>query len=201
MDAASASNVIRPNWSALFQARVEAELANLERQRGDQTAAIARLRGSRLENEQYDLIEGRAHGRVWAEQRAEYRALKRLAKGAHQYKNAWDHPWEWLCKAVDPQGLFTDKELGAHLFADECSDRLEYETYLQSFIEGAIEAWTELAPHVEADDPATKDTKNYLPDLGPCVAPAATGTSTESTEHSAEPQEGKIDGPQLLASD
>jgi hypothetical protein len=72
MDAASASNVIRPNWSAVFRVCIEAELANLERQRGDQTAAIARLRTSRLENEQYELIEGRAHGRVWAEQRVAY---------------------------------------------------------------------------------------------------------------------------------
>jgi hypothetical protein len=72
MDAASASNVIRPNWSAVFRVRVEAELANLEHQRGDQTAAIVRLRSSRLENEQYELIEGRAHGRVWAEQRVAY---------------------------------------------------------------------------------------------------------------------------------
>lgn len=148
MNAASASNIIRPNWSALLRPRIEAELANLERQRGDQAAAIARLRASRLENEQYDLIDGTAHGRAWAEQRADYRALKRLARGAHQYKNAWDHPWEWLCKALDPQGRFTDEELGAHLFADECSDRLEYGTYLRAFIEGAIEAWKELAPHV-----------------------------------------------------
>jgi 3-mercaptopyruvate sulfurtransferase SseA len=132
MDAVSASNVIRPNWSALFRARVETELANLEQQRGDQTAAIARLRASKLENEQHDLIDGRAHGRPWAGQRADYRALKRLVKGGHQYKNAWDYPWEWLCKAVDPYDLATDEELCAHLFGDQFSDRREYETYLWS---------------------------------------------------------------------
>jgi hypothetical protein len=184
MDAASASNVIRPNWSALFRARIEAELANLEQQRGDQTAAIARLRASRLENEQYDLVDGKAHGRAWAEQRADYRALKRLAKGVSQYKNAQDHPWEWLCHAVDPQGLVTDAELGAHLFNDGCSDRLEYKTYLGAFVEGAIETWKELAPYVESEEkPATKD---YLPKLGSCVALAATEVRA-TTEQPADP--------------
>jgi hypothetical protein len=130
------SNEIRPNWSALLSPRIEAELANLERQRDGQSAAIARLRASRPESERHDLIDGAAHGRKWAEQRAEYRALKRLAKGPSQYKNAWDHPWERLCRAVDRQGLATDEELCSHFFADDCSDRLEYETYLRGFIEG-----------------------------------------------------------------
>jgi hypothetical protein len=39
MDAASASNVIRPNWSALFRARIEAELANLEQQQAEERPA------------------------------------------------------------------------------------------------------------------------------------------------------------------
>jgi hypothetical protein len=175
MGAVTASNVIRPNWSAIFRERAEAELAKLER--GDEAAAIARLRASRLESEQFDLKDGKAHGRAWAEQTAEYCAFKRLTKGAAQYQNLWDYPWDCLCKAVDPRDLFTDGELSIHLFGDQFSDRREYETYLKAFIEGAIERWRQLAPHVEAhNDTAQED---YLPELGPCVASTATGTSTE----------------------
>jgi hypothetical protein len=137
-----------------------------------------------LENEQYDVVDGKAHGRAWVEQRADYRALKRLAKGVSQYENAQDHPWEWLCHAIDPQGLVTDAELGAHLFTDGCIDRLEYKTYLCAFIEGAIETWKELAPHVESEEnPATKD---YLPELGSCVTSAATEVRA-TTEQLADP--------------
>jgi hypothetical protein len=176
MDAVAASNVIRPNWSAIFRERAEAELAKLER--GYEAAAIARLRTSRLESEQFDLKDGKAHGRAWAEQTAEYRALKRLTKGAGQYQNVWDYPWDWLCKAVDPRDLFTDQEVCIHLFGDQFSDRREYQTYLKAFIEGAIEKWKELAPHVEANDDSTKTAKkDYLPELGPCVASIPAETS------------------------
>jgi hypothetical protein len=94
---------------------------------------------------------------------------------------------------VDPLGLATDDELCAHPFGDQFSDGREYETYLGAFTEGAIERWRELAPQVEADNPVTKDTKYYLPDLGLCLASAATevraiteqpSDPSDSTRHS-----------------
>jgi hypothetical protein len=59
--------------------------------------------------------------------------LKRLAKGVAQYQNLWGYPWDWLCKAVGPQDLFTDEELCVHLFDDQFSDRPEYQTSRHSF--------------------------------------------------------------------
>jgi hypothetical protein len=46
----------------------------------------------------------------------------------------------------------------------------------------------ELVSYVERE---VEDSKDYLPELGPCVMPAETETSAESTDQTAEPQETK----------
>jgi hypothetical protein len=97
MVAVATSNVVENiNWSAIVRPRIESELANLERPRGDATSAIERLRASKLASEKQDLIDGKADGRRWAAMTAEYRTLRRLQLSAARYENAWDRPGKQL---------------------------------------------------------------------------------------------------------
>jgi len=160
-------NVARPNWSALVRPRNEAEIVKLKRERGDQTAAIARLRASKLEQDRENMIQGWKDGSEWAEERAEYLALKRLEKSVRNLPNLWDRPWQRLREANDPQSNYSDERLCRHLFEDPLCECLDYPSYLTAFIEGALAAWVAIADDVEADDPEATD---YLPQLGPYVA-------------------------------
>ena len=99
---------------------------------------IERLRASKQEADDRDKVEGREHGRTWAENVAEYRDLQRLARH-------WDDdddlgPLETLIKAVNPN----DAQWNAldYLFGDlnfEASDE-----YYLAFIKGAVEFFQEV---------------------------------------------------------
>ena len=165
MAAASESNVI--NWSDAARWGIESRLASLERVRSDQTAAITRLRASKLQAEQQDAMKGRADGRDWAVRFADYRALRRLQASV---RRSQDLSWDCLRKAVDPYDEHSDDEVSAHLFfGDKNSDYPGYPTYVRAFIEGALTAWMAIADDVEADEPGATD---YLPQLGPYVPSA-----------------------------
>jgi len=71
----------------------EAKVPVLERGRGQQSAAIQRLRASKLRAERQQLINGRIDGREWVEDdAADYEALKRLEENGNRYLSAWDRP-------------------------------------------------------------------------------------------------------------
>ena len=165
MAAASESNVI--NWSAFARHGFESALASLERVRSDQAETVVRLRASKVQCEQQDLIEGRLAGRAWAEGRADYRMLRRLLKSVERRPDVWDRPWERLRKLVDPSEKFTEESVLQFFFDDEYSDYPQYPSYVASFIEGALDLWLTISREVEADDPGATD---YLPQLGPYVA-------------------------------
>jgi hypothetical protein len=171
-------NVIRPNWSALLRPRIEAEIVKLKRERSDQTAAIGRLRALRLQQERENLIQGWADGRNWAENRGDYRVLRRLERSVRRSGNLRERPWECLRAVVDRAGEYTDEFLCEHLFKDPDCDSLDFPTYVTAFIEGALESWREMASEVEAEN-ATKD---YL------LAP---DQHTESYAAPEEPSEGQ----------
>jgi len=160
-------NVVRPNWSALVRPRIEAEIVKLKSERGDQAAAIARLRASKLEQDRENQIQGWKDGREWAEERAEYLALKRLEKSVRNRPSLWERPWQRLREANDPQSNYSDERLCKHLFEDPLCECLDHPSYLTAFIEGALTAWMAIADYVEADDPGATD---YLPQLGPYLA-------------------------------
>jgi hypothetical protein len=146
MDAVSRSDTV--NWSAEVHSLFEAKVAVLERGRGDQRAAVRRLRESKIQAERHQLIQGRIDGREWVENRAEYEALKRLKKNSAAYQNAWDRPWEQLRCAVDPFGEYTDEPLSAHFYGEDDDDHHPY--YLSAFLEAALETWDELEPEVDS---------------------------------------------------
>src|SRR5215831_18901587 len=148
MAEASASNVI--NWSAVARHGIESALANLARVPSNHSAAIARLRASRLEWNQQERIKGAADGRCWAELFAEYRALKRLHRSFQRSPDLWHRPWARIRKAVDPYDEHTDEEVSAHLFfGDRYSDCPDYPGYLTAFIEGALATWEAVGCEVD----------------------------------------------------
>ena len=99
MNAVTRSNGV--NWSAVVHPLFEAQVMVLERSCGERTAAIRRLRESKMQAQRQQLIQGRIDGREWVENVAEYEALKRLKKASGCYQSAWDRPWEQLRCAVD----------------------------------------------------------------------------------------------------
>jgi hypothetical protein len=173
MAKASASNVI--NWSAFARHGFETALAGLERVRSDQSDTIVRLRASKVQCEQQDLIEGMMAGRAWAEERADYRLLRRLQKSVERWPDVSDQPWERLRKLVDPSEKFTEESVLQFFFDDEYSDYPEYPSYVASFIEGALDLWRTISRAVEADDPNAAD---YLPQLG-AYEPVARHTAAD----------------------
>jgi hypothetical protein len=67
-------------------------VAVLERNPGERSAAIQRLRESKMQAERQQLIQGRVDGREWVENVAEYEALKRLKKTPSAIRVPWiDH--------------------------------------------------------------------------------------------------------------
>jgi hypothetical protein len=168
MDAVSRSDTV--NWSAEVHSLFEAKVAVLERGRGDQRAAVRRLRESKIQAERHQLIQGRIDGREWVENRAEYEALKRLKKNSAACQNAWDRPWEQLQCAVDPFGEYTD----AHFFGE--GDEEHHPDYLSAFLASALETWDELEPevdsaHLSADGPYTTDQGDAVAPVAPIEAP------------------------------
>jgi hypothetical protein len=79
MDAVKRSNAV--NWSAVVHPLLEAQVAMLERSRGDQTAAVQRLLALKLQAERQQLISGRIDGRDWG--RTESPTM-RLSKGSRE---------------------------------------------------------------------------------------------------------------------
>jgi hypothetical protein len=133
MDAVSRSHAV--NWSAKVHPLFEAKVAVLERGRGHQSAAIQRLRASKLQVERHQLINGRIDGREWmVDDAADYEALKRLEENASRYQSRWDRPWQQMRYAVDPLGQYTDEEVSAHFFGEGNGDRLNRPHYLGAFL-------------------------------------------------------------------
>jgi hypothetical protein len=129
----------------------EAKVTVLERGRGHQSAAIQRLRASKLQAERHQLINDRIDGREWLEDNAsDYEALKTLEENSSRYQSHWDRPWQQMRYAVDPLGQYTDEQVSAHFFGEGNGDRLNRPHYLGAFLQGVLETWDELKAEVEA---------------------------------------------------
>jgi hypothetical protein len=150
MKAAEKSNVI--NWSKACRQGIESELAIRKRQRADASAAAARLRESIAESEQHDFVDGTELGHKWAYERAPGYVLRRLKKSVSLNKDVWDRPWERLRKVMAAD-VTADGRLRSDLFGDRYDELDDSPTFIAGFLQGALEAWQELAPKVEGAHP------------------------------------------------
>jgi hypothetical protein len=129
------------NWSEVVRPAITSALTFHEHRKGKTMAtAIERLRASKQEADASDEVEGREHGRTWAEENAEYRDLQRLARD-------WDEdndldPLETLIKAIDPHDELSRSDSFIHLFGDE-NFKASDEYYL-AFIKGAVQFFGEV---------------------------------------------------------
>jgi hypothetical protein len=127
------------NWSEVARPAFQAAVATL-RHRKDRTmtTAIERLRASKAQLIQNDEMEGKIHGRQWAENKASYEELVKISK------------FDDFMKHLDSQS-FTPAELirqalGAGSLDDidpVYLDRRRHE-YLSAWIDGAQEFFKEV---------------------------------------------------------
>jgi hypothetical protein len=94
------------------------------------STAIERLRASKQELIQRDGEQGKADGRLWAENEASYEDLVRLSK---EDPSQSDNPFKLLDLAVNPHKELTKKEVvEATINSETASDE-----YIAAFIKGA----------------------------------------------------------------
>jgi hypothetical protein len=140
------------NWSAVAQRAFEIEI-NSQRWKMETDAierAAARLRTSREKYLKEQHLDGKASGRAWALDHAEYRALKAVA----------DHDWaelpeetyaSWLCALAHsryPPSEEDVKELWETLLQDRFHGTERTPEFVKGYIEGALEVWDEVADKI-----------------------------------------------------
>jgi hypothetical protein len=108
---------------------------------------IERLRASKQAADAKDQAAGHAAGRKWAEEKAEYHALERLAWFCASHDSLVGGPPVWtLLDAIDPHNERERWDLLAEVGADKLS-REEFDApleYYVAFIEGAVEVFKEV---------------------------------------------------------
>jgi hypothetical protein len=138
------------NWSAAAQRAFEFEINSqrwkMETDVIEKTAA--RLRASKLEEEGQLKNEGREAGREWAQDDADYRALKTVAE--YEWTDDPDLYGFTLCT------LILDEEGPSHLEVKEFWETLLGDprgrepdaAWVDGFIDGAKEVWDEVAEKI-----------------------------------------------------
>jgi hypothetical protein len=129
------------NWSDIARPAFVSALA-IQHQRSDQSmeSAIERLRASKAASLKRDELTGRADGRRWAENRAEYDELVRIA---NIEINPGTDCLDALYAAYDPEQQLTPEEFKQQLFGDEDADISD--AYAEAFILGAAEFFNDVA--------------------------------------------------------
>jgi hypothetical protein len=181
MKAAEKSNII--NWSKACRQGIESELAIRKRQCADATAAAARMRDSIAESEQHDFVDGTELGHKWAYERAPGYVLRRLQKSVSLYRDVWDRPWERL-RMVMAADVAADGRLRSDLFGDRYDELDDSPSFIAGFLQGALEAWQELAPKVEGAHPRSVRQPKISSPAEPIMPSSllAAGSSAKSAE-------------------
>jgi hypothetical protein len=130
------------NWSEIVRPAIQAAIATQEHRRGqNMSTAIERLRASKQESAHRDEMEGREHGREWAETHASYDDLRRLAKiifAPNDYRGAFSA----LSAAINPLDEMTAAEVKEYCFGNENEDITD--EYVGAWIEGVQEFFEEV---------------------------------------------------------
>ena len=131
------------NWSDVARPAFLMALA-VQKQRSEQTMqnAIERLRASKEAVAKRDDLEGKAHGREWAEQSAEYDDLKRVSAIEVSFST---FPLEELQHAIDPSDDLSLTEFCEQIFGDGDAPS---EEYAAAFIRGAQEFFAEASKKI-----------------------------------------------------
>jgi len=132
------------NWSDVARPAFLAALAIYHHRRGpNMTTTIERLRASKAQSSKRDELQGKADGRRWAENHAEYDELRRVAEINDTEFQSGSDPIEVLYQAIDPDRELTVGEFREHCFGDERATVSD--EYVEAFIEGAQELFSEIA--------------------------------------------------------
>jgi hypothetical protein len=129
------------NWSDIARPAFMTALAS-RKQRSERTmeSAIERLRASKAESRKRDELNGKEHGRSWAEHTAEYDELRRVVEITfHHGMDCFDA----LYHAIDPENEIEVRDFKQQVFGDEYADVSD--EYAGAFIEGAREFFGEVA--------------------------------------------------------
>ena len=101
---------------------------------------IERLKASKEELELRKKVSGKKDGREWAEEYAEYEDLTRIEKLDGDEYNGRARDWDNLVHALDT----TDSEAAERLFGDDADVEDLGEEYIEAFIEGVQEFFSEV---------------------------------------------------------
>jgi hypothetical protein len=141
------------NWSDVARPALTAAIATFEHRKGQSmSTAIERLRASRQLSHQRDKDRGNRHGCVWAEKKAEYRALRDLVY--RRSSHPAEEPLHALKCVMDPVYYHPPEEEFEHFAADDVDPEvLEHESdeYWQAFIDGAVSFFQEVRQEVERE--------------------------------------------------
>jgi hypothetical protein len=129
------------NWSDIARHAFVAALA-IRKHRSERTmeSAIERLRASKAESSKRDELNGKEHGRDWAEHTAEYDELRRVAEIEFNHGMDCLHA---LYHAIDPENELEVGDFKQQVFGDEYADISD--EYAHAFIKGAQEFFSEVA--------------------------------------------------------
>jgi hypothetical protein len=122
------------------------------------SAAVERLRASKLKFDEEQYTAGERDGREWAVERAEAEELIRLAAWKNQCSRDWDAmfqsddqsaygPSQNLVFAIWPEHN-GDREPAGEFWEGESGNEYPADEYLRGFANAAIEAWEEIEPQL-----------------------------------------------------
>jgi hypothetical protein len=129
------------NWSEIVRPAIQAAIATQEHRKGqNMSTAIERLRASKQEFAQRDQLEGREHGREWAEKDASYDDLRRVAKIIFEPDN-YRGALSALSRAINPLDEMSAADFNEYCFG---TDEDFSDEYVGAWIEGAQEFYEEV---------------------------------------------------------
>ncbi|MDQ7251645.1 hypothetical protein [Dongia sedimenti] len=129
------------NWSDEAQLAFQQAIAREgQKRKPDMQAAIERLRASKEKSMKDGREDGHQAGREWAEKKAEYAELRRIAD--IDLGVGVEHAFGMLRMACDPQKEATDEEIIEDLSGD--LDIPTTDEWVAGFIEGAQEFFEEV---------------------------------------------------------
>ena len=127
------------NWSGLAQDAFAREIARLSKPKETtMSSVIERLRESKKKHEEEVVNFGKLKGRQWAEQRAEWPELQRVAK-IEGPEHVDDWALEALFSAIDPD--LSPPDVARHLGIEAYAITDEF---AEAFIDGAREVYEEV---------------------------------------------------------
>ena len=136
----------RVNWSGIAQAAFETELRLYPEWKEDQmTTVIERLRASKQKLSKNDLQWGIGAGQSWAENKAEYIELKRVA-GLNDPDDDDEFEFDDLPRLLDPEGEMSYHDFWESILGHDARDWSS--AFQVGFIRGAKSVWSKIEDQV-----------------------------------------------------